>query len=524
MIETLAELSRFTVRDLILARAARAGGRLALSAHSIHGDRRRYTYGELAQLMDAMAGSLWRAGLRRGERVAFFLADDAGREFMLTSLGALALGAVVVPLNTRAADPELAASLELTSPSLLMVDAMASGRLAMLAPAIPRMAVGPSTGVDGAMEWPDPERPPTSADDVAWAASSDQLGCLLFTSGTTARPKAVMGSHRTMIAAGLCCGQALGLGEDDVYQAGFPLFTSSALNIAAMSCWVAGAGLVLEGVVGNDERLSLVAQEGTTFYHGVPSVLNFMEQAFDPGRHSFRRVRRIASGGAPMPPEVSRRMAGRWPQAEQVQIYGLTESGPSGSVLEPADIATHSGSVGRAMPYCRLEIVGDHGRSLGAGEVGEIAISGPAVAIGYFGDEPATARAFSGRRVLTGDVGWLDADGFLYFSDRKKDVINRGGLKIASVAVERVLFQHESVRETAVVAASHPDLGEDVAAFIVLKDGYAPDVLALRAHCARELADYAVPRKWRFVDALPKNPMGKVLKNELRRMADAPAS
>ncbi len=523
MIETLAELSRFTVRDLILARAAHAGERLALSARSIHGDRRRYGYRELARLMNAMAGSLWRAGLRPGERVAFFLTNDAGREFMLTSLGALALGAVVVPLNTRAADPELAAALELTSPSLLVVDAAASRRLAALAADMPRMTVGESTSLDGAVAWPDPERDATSAQDIAWASSPDQLGCLLFTSGTTARSKAVMSSHRTMIAAGLCCGQALGLREDDVYQAGFPLFTSSVLNIAAMSCWVAGAELVLEGVVGNEERLDLVPQEGTTYYHGVPSVLNFMEQAFDPARHSLDRVRRIASGGAPMPPEVSRRMAARWPRAEQVQIYGLTESGPSGSVLGPQEMAAHPGSVGRAMPHCRLEIVGDDGRLLGPGEVGEIAISGPAVAVGYFGDEAATARAFSGRRVLTGDVGSLDADGFLYFGDRKKDVINRGGLKIASVAVERVLFQHESVREAAVVAASHPDLGEDVAAFVVLKDGYAPDIAALRAHCAGELADYAVPRKWRFVDALPKNPMGKVLKNELRQMADAPA-
>lgn len=507
------------------ARAASGAARLALSAQSVDGERRRYGYGELAGLMDAMAASLWRAGLRSGERVATFLTNDAGREFLLTSLGALALGAVVAPLNTRISDPELSAALELVGPSLMVVDAAASARLAGLAPGLPRMVVGAPSPDETAMAWPDPERAaPAASADIGWADSPNLLGCLLFTSGTTARSKAVMSSHRTMIAAGMCCGEALDLRPDDVYQAGFPLFTSSVLNIAAMSCWVAGAALVLEGVVANDERLDLVPREGTTYYHGVPSVLNFMEQAFHPERHSFAGVRRVASGGAPMPPEVSRRMAERWPHVEQVQIYGLTESGPSGSVLYPQEMAAHPGTVGRAMPHCRLDIVGEDGTLLGPGEFGEIAITGPAVAIGYFGDEAATARTFSGRRVLTGDVGALDADGFLQFGDRKKDVINRGGLKIASVAVERVLFQHDSVREAAVVAASHPALGEEVAAFIVLKEGHAPDIAALKAHCVRELADYAVPRRWRVVDALPKNPMGKVLKNELRRMADEAGS
>ncbi|MDR5652572.1 class I adenylate-forming enzyme family protein [Ruixingdingia sedimenti] len=502
-------LAPLTIRDLIAARAAQDPGGFALSVQAWAGGRRRYGFADLDRLADRMAGALWAMGLRPGDRLAVFLTNDAGREFMLTALGALALGGVVVALNTRAADTELAANLDLVEPAFLLTDPASAPRFAALAPALRQVVIGAG--------WPDPEDAP--ALPYERAISPDALGCLLFTSGTTARPKAVMASQRTMIAAGMCCGAALGLRAGDVYQAGFPLFTSSVLNIAAMSAWVAGAGLVLEGMVDNDERLRLIGAEGTNFYHGVPSVLHFMQQAFDPARHDLSRVRRIASGGAPLPPEVARRLRETWPGADQVQIYGLTESGPAGTVLYPEERAAHPGSIGRAMPHCRIEIVDDAGHPLPPGAEGEIAVTSPAVALGYYRDPQATARAFAGRRVLTGDAGVLDGDGFLSFRDRKKDIINRGGLKIASVAVEQVLYRHPAVKEAAVVAVPHPDLGEDVAAFVVLHDGQGADIAALRAHCARDLADYAVPRKWHFIDALPKNPMGKVLKTDLRDMA-----
>lgn len=516
-VEPLETLQGYTVPALVHARALRFPHCLALSASAGRDRRDRLTYRQLAIRMDAMARGLTELGLVAGERIAVFLTNDNGRECILTALGALACGAVIVPLNTRGSDEELSHALELVDPKFVVCAESAARRMAKSAPRARLLIINLEEGTPDYEAWPDPEhqrsgRQPERLDDP------DALACLLFTSGTTARAKAVMTSHRTMIATGLCCSLALGLSSGDLYQGAFPFFTSSALNLACMSCWVIGAGLVLEGTVDSAERLRLIQREGTTFYHGVPSVLNFMLQEEERGGYELGGLRRIANGGAPMPADLVRRIAERWPWADQIQIYGLTESGPTGSVLKPDEIVHKAGSVGQAMPFCRLDVVGKDGASLPAGEPGEIAITGPGVAVGYFRNLPATAAVFHGRRVLTGDVGWLDEDGFLFFADRKKDVINRGGLKIASVAVESALYAHPAVHEAAVVGVPHVGLGEDVAACVVLHANSEVDRETLVRHCAARLADYSVPRKWLFLDELPKNPMGKVLKTELRAM------
>jgi len=224
-----------------------------------------------------------------------------------------------------------------------------------------------------------------------------------------------------------------------------------------------------------------------------------------------------------MPLEVVRKIDQRWPHVEQVQIYGMTESGPNGTVLEPERAFDKFGSVGRAMPHCDVRIISEDGQILPQGERGEILLSGPAVATGYFRNAEATKTAFALGGIRTGDAGYLDADGYLFFTDRLKDIINRGGLKIASIAVEEVLYRYPAIKEAAVVAVPHKALGEDVGACIVPAVGQDIDVEALKAYCVENLADYECPRHWRVLDALPKNPMGKVLKAELRNLFTQPA-
>jgi len=253
----------------------------------------------------------------------------------------------------------------------------------------------------------------------------------------------------------------------------------------------------------------------------VPSILNFMSLAYDGTRHDLNGVRMLANGGATMPAELTDRIARLWPWITQTQIYGMTESGPAGTVLPPARLTDKAGSVGCAMQGMTVQIVDEAGQPVPSGTLGEIALSGPPVALGYYRNPEATAAAFAGGRILTGDVGWLDDEGFVWFGDRKKDLINRGGLKIASAAVENVLYRHPDVLEAAVVAVPHPDLGEDIAAMVVARVGAAGDALAraLRELCRSALADYEVPRHILFRDSLPRNPMGKILKADLRRDA-----
>lgn len=505
----------------LLARQAQdRGPALALSAVSRGQERHRLSYSELHRAAGITAAGLRQNGLEAGARLGIYLTNDWALECFVAALGALTLGAVVVPLNTRSAAAELGHAIALTTPRLVLCDASGRERLmegcAAACKADPDlMGVMPVILDPASLDATNGDKVPIIETEV----SADALGCLLFTSGTTARAKAVMHTHRTMIATGRCTGAGLGLCADDIYQGAFPFFTSSALNLAGMSCWVAGAGLVIEGQIGNEARLDLIREEGTTFYHGVPSILNFMTQAHDPLRHDLTGLRMVANGGASMPVDLMERISHEWPWVRQVQIYGMTESGPAGTVLSHDRMRDKAGSVGRAMEGMTIEVLDDNAQPLAMGEMGEIALSGAPVAVGYFRNPDATEDAFRGRRIRSGDVGRLDRDGYLWFGDRKKDLINRGGLKIASVAVETVLYRHSDVLEAAVVAVPHPDLGEDVAAVVTLRPGATGERLSdeLRDLCRDALADYEVPRHIFVYQNLPRNPMGKILKDELRR-------
>lgn len=512
------ELLSLTVPELIRRRAADCSDRLALSARSFGGWRERLSYAQLCDRMERMAAGLAERGLRADDRLAILLGNEAGRECFLTSLGALRLGAAVAPLSPRYSDDELAHALALSDPAMVVTSGDQVERIRRLRPRAAILALGSEAPPEGAARWPDPAEGPWGA-APAEVADPDRLACLLFTSGTTARAKAVMHSHRTMIGAGLCCSSALGLRPGDLYQGGWPFSTSSALNLGGMSSWVAGAAIVFEEPLGNAGRLRLIETERSTYYHGVPSVLHFIIDEFCNDRYDVSSLRRVGYGGSAMPPEVADRIAERWPQVEQVQIYGSTESGPTGAVLQPEDRREKAGSIGSAMPHCALRILAEDGASQPDGDIGEIALHGPGVALGYFRNAEATAEAFAEGGVRTGDLGYLDDGGFLHYTDRKKDVINRGGMKVASIAVEETLYRHPGVGEAAVVAVPHPALGEDVAACIVPADkGAGLNLEDIGAFCREKLSPHACPKHWFVLEALPKNPMGKVLKAELRKM------
>jgi len=310
---------------------------------------------------------------------------------------------------------------------------------------------------------------------------------------------------------------AVGLEPGDLYQGAWPFFTSSVMSLACMSAWVSGAGVVLEqSPLSNAERLQLIESEATTVYHGVPSILRFLIAEYHNERHDLSRVRRIGYGGAVMPKETIETIAARLPWAEQVHVWGMTETGPAGTYLPPHFLPRKAGAIGVPMPTCAVKVIDKNGKSVAAGELGEIAFSGPSMALGYFDNPEASRETFINGWVHTGDVGCFDDEGVLHFVDRMKDIINRGGLKISSAAVEQVLYEFPGVAEAAVLGVPHDGLGEDVAAFVVPSPGQTIDVRDLAAHCLGRLSDYAQPRTWYLLDSLPKNPMGKVLKRELR--------
>ncbi|RYF37148.1 MAG: long-chain fatty acid--CoA ligase, partial [Comamonadaceae bacterium] len=360
-----------TVPALLRRQALRYRYRLALSAPSCQGHRDRLAYGQLVERMHAMARGLYAQGLRRGERLVLLLPNTAAREGVLTALGCWQLGAVVVPLNRRASDDELAHALALVEPALVVAgSADDADRVRALHGAACRvLRLDLPAGHGDA--WPEPEGAASGALPPDTAASPQELSCLLFTSGTTARSKAVMHTHRSQLHTGLAVGGALGLTDEDTYQGAWPLYTSSVLNLACMSAWVHGAGVVLEeDTLDNGGRLRLIASEATSVYHGVPAPLHFMIDEFARGGYDVGCVRRLGYGGAAMPVEVIDKFARLWPHADQVHIWGMTETGPAGTALPPWMLPRKAGAIGLPQAGCAIRVLAGDGEPAASGDAG----------------------------------------------------------------------------------------------------------------------------------------------------------
>lgn len=510
------ELHGLTVPGLLYRRASQTPSSLAMSAYSHRGFRDRLSYAQLVARMDAMARSLLARGLMKGNRVALYLSNDAVREAVLTALGCYRLGAIVVPLSPRSGEEELLHALTLLEPEFIVCPTDSTTRLDTLYPRAKLLVL--DNAPYASSTWPEPE---IETHDLPLPAlpEPEDASVMLFTSGTTAKPKAVVHCHRSQLFCGYAISGAMGLTNSDVYQGAWPIYTSSVLNMACMAAWVAGAAVVLEEAsLDNGGRLRLIQREACTVYHGVTSPLHFMIDEYPRGRYDLSNVRRIGYGGAAMPLEVIEKFRTRMPWADHVHIWGMTETGPAGTYLPPWYLPRKAGCIGMPQPGCAIQILNEDGKPLGIDEPGEIAFSGLSMALGYFRNEAATQETFVDGWVRTGDIGRIDREGHLHFLDRKKDIINRGGLKIASAAVEDVIYRYPGVLEAAAIAVPHPRLGEDIVACVVTTAQVRLNEEALRAHCARYLADYQIPRRWYMLESLPKSPMGKILKKDLREL------
>ena len=512
-----------TVFDLIARQAKSRPQALAICATSIFGGEHRLGYGDMLQRTMRLAAGMMRLGLAPGARVGLMMNNDAALEACLTMIALHRLGLVVVPVNTRFAPDEIVYVLNKAGCAAIVA---ASEFLPLLTELKPRIAplrqvvaIGDAVP-PGAIDWRHLATPDVELDDIRWPTiSPDAISEILFTSGTTAHPKGAVMTHARSVASAYGFASAMSLGPDDIFQSFFPFFTTAQLHCVLLPSWWAGAAAVLDARFDIPEIIDRMQRLRTTKYIGAPTFYIFLLDAYDPSRHDLSSVRIFDYGGASMPVEVIRRLANRFPDVELRQTYGMTESGPSGTVL----LGTHSlsklGSVGQPWPLTDVRIVGDAEEILPPDTRGEIEVRSPAVMREYFGEPKLTADTFHDGWLRTGDIGYLDSDGCLYHVDRKKDMIIRGGHNIGSLEVEDVFYRHPDVIDAAVISVPHPKLGEDIHAFVVRKPGARMTVDELRDFCADKLADYKIPRRISFVATLPRGPMGKVLKTELRAQA-----
>ncbi|CCE01097.1 class I adenylate-forming enzyme family protein [Bradyrhizobium sp. STM 3809] len=490
---------------------ARNGGGEALICGA-----QRLSWREVAEQAARIAGGLQARGLRKGDRLALLLGNRI--EFVLTLFAAAKLGLITVLLSTRQQTPEIAYVLNDCGARLLLHEAGLRDRL-------PAAAETPELAGRVAVD-NDPARSDFAAltghaphaDEVAVA--EEDIAMILYTSGTTGRPKGAMLAHCNIVHSSMIYEACLGLTPSDRSIAAVPLghVTGVVANVTSMArC--AGTLIVMPEFKAG-EYLMLAARERVTYTVMVPAMYNLCLLQSDFDSHDLSSWRIGGFGGAPMPVATIEKLAAKIPGLRLVNAYGSTETTSPSTLMPPSLTARHIDSVGLPCPGASILVMDAQGRELPRGEIGEIWIGGGQVIKGYWNRPEATAESFTAGYWHSGDLGSIDADGFVRVFDRQKDMINRGGLKIYSAEVESVLAGHPAVVESAIVARPCPVLGERVHAIVVTR---APaEAEDLRRWCAERLSDYKVPETLTVTpDPLPRNANGKVMKRQLREALTA---
>ncbi|MFZ9627841.1 MAG: AMP-binding protein [Ilumatobacteraceae bacterium] len=476
------------------------------------------TYGTLRDQVAHVRGGLVALGVGDGDRVALLCSN--GRYFVDVYLAALGLGAVAVPLNPTSPAPELVREIAVAAPSVVVLDPSVASAWAQ----VDRAAV-PSVRHVVVTEQPVGAAASIAADstfdDLLHAAPVDavevdpaHLAVLMFTSGTAGAPRAAMLTHGNLLA-NIEQSQSTGVdvtGDDVVYGV-LPLHHIFGLNVMLGLSLARGATIVLVQRFDPSTALDTIRERGVTVIPGAPAMWLAFSHFDGAPADSFVSVRLALTGAAKMPEEAMRRLLDRFGLVLS-EGYGLTEASPV--VTSSAGGPQRIGSVGRVLGGMSVRLVDESGNDALEGDPGEVWVKGPNVFAGYLDDPEATARVLTEDGWLrTGDIAVSDADGYLYLVDRAKDLILVSGFNVYPAEVEDVLLSHPAVADAAVVGVPHPHTGEAVKAFVVLGPGAAAHEETLVSWCLDHLARYKCPSKVLFVDELPRNPNGKVLRRGL---------
>jgi acyl-CoA synthetase (AMP-forming)/AMP-acid ligase II len=473
------------------------------------------TYGEMARRVATLAGGLAGRGVGPGDVVAILSYNCP--EFLEALFAANHLGAIAMPINWRLAAPEVRYILEHSGARALVCDVallhLGDEATAGLDESLVRVSMSP-VDTTGWTSLGDLRGRSQGAQPVA--AAGDDVHRLMYTSGTTGRPKGVMLTHANLAWKNLAHIIEFGFTSADLGLACGPLYHVGALDLTTTSLIAAGATTIVHRAFDAAAVVDEVERSRVTAVWLAPAMVNAIMSLPDIEQRDLSSIRVVINGGEKMPIPLIERIQRVFPSAWFADAYGMTETVSGDTFLDRESIITKLGSVGRPCLYLELDLWDEDGTTVPAGEQGEIMMRGPKVFKGYWRDEEATAAAFTGSWFHTGDIGVRDEDGYLFIVDRLKDMIVSGGENIASSEIERVLYEHDAVLEAAVVGRPDARWGEVPVAFVALRPGVDATPDALIAHCQAQLARFKVPTEVTFVEALPRNPSGKVLKRELR--------
>jgi long-chain acyl-CoA synthetase len=469
-------------------------------------DDAAFDYRTLDQVSARVRAMLASKGVGLGDRVAIMLPNVP--YFPAVYYAVLRAGAVVVPMNVLLKGREVAYYLSDSGARVVFawhdfLEAAEQG--AQRAGDVEIVPVRPGE-VERLIFAHEP-------DDGVADRAGDDTAVILYTSGTTGRPKGAELTHANLrrnvdAAVGL-----FGIGVGDVIFGGLPLFHSFGQTCTMNAAVRSGAAVTLLARFEPAKALEILTRDACTIFAGVPTMYGALLHHPDRGKVDVSRLRVCGSGGASMPVEVMRGFEQAF-GCEVLEGYGLSETSPVASFNHP-DRERKPGSIGTPIAGVEMKVVDDAGEAVGTGEIGEILIKGHNVMKGYWGRPEATAEAIKDGWFATGDMAKVDEDGYFFIVDRKKELIIRGGYNVYPREVEEVLYEHPAVREAAVVAIPHDELGEEVGAAVALKADHWVDAEELKAFVKGQVAGYKYPRRIWFVDELPKGPTGKILKREI---------
>ena len=513
--QTIIELLKRNVTDFATREAV-------VSVEYGTGNWVRQSWQEVDQASNKVACGLAALGVRQGQKVAFMLTNCI--ECYHLYLGIHKLGAVFVPINVRLVPREVSHIVENSDADFIVAGAEFLG---LVDETREKLNIQKVVGLEKVgIELP--EWAVSYADLVnnnggvpLVSINSDDVADILYTSGTTGLPKGVVLTEGSKVA----CGRMMGASFDfsrlhygaPTVQNVFPFFTSSGCSSVVMMWLYYGFRVVLEAEFDVEGTLATMAREKSTCYGGAPAMFIFLLSHPKFKEFDTSSLKMLISGAAAMPGEVIRKLDAAWPGINIFNLYALTEAGTGGTTLSAADAQRKIGSIGHPLaPDQELRIVDNDGKDMPVGEVGQIVLRGPNIMKEYYRNPEATAETLREGWLYTGDMGYCDSEGYLFYTDRSKDMIVRGGNNVYSVEVESVVYEHPAVKQCAVIAKPHPQLGEDILAFIVLKDGETLTTEELYNFTIDKLADYRRPRDIRFVESLPLNPTGKMDKKQIR--------
>jgi long-chain acyl-CoA synthetase len=487
--------------------------RAFIDSASRHGDKTAVFWGNeeisydllLRRAAGAAAQLIGKEKLQPGERVALWMKNCP--EFIPSYFGILLAGGVVVPINNFLKPDEVSFILRDAGVRVLIADESLAENVQKLTSLLPELRCLRAEQIS-----PAPARPDSVIGDQK--LESD-LAVLVYTSGTTGHPKGAMLSHGNLLANVESCRQELAAVDHDRFVVLLPMFHSFMMTVGMLLPILVGGSLVLiKSVHPPKNVIAEIIQRRATILPAVPQFFRALAHAEAPKDFPLRLC---ISGGAPLPAEILKEFTERMP-VPLIEGYGLSEASPV-VTLNPIKGPWKPGSIGTAISGVEVSIQSEDGAILGMGETGEICIRGANVMKGYWNQPEETARAIRAGWLLTGDVGHRDADGYFFITDRKKDMLLVNGINVYPREIEEIIYQFPGVKEAAIVGVPDPRRGEHPVAFVSAKEGATLDGKAIQQFVRERLADYKVPKHVTVLAALPRNATGKILKTELRKVA-----